>query len=869
MIRKEVTMDKRQILILLTIGNLNVSQKCIESVSVDRNFSDVGNKFSITLIDSPATNILYDLELYMASGDRDIILKYGDISKNQLIAFKGTIWDYTNTFVGNIKKLTVTGITSKYTDNTTGVSNWTYNIDWNSYFNKRNDEKKNYGAIDALLARNELAEKYAQAKSEATLLGEEALATLFASSDILDNKFKTAITDNAATLTLKGPSGNTIELPIPDSFISLESSEVPDDVGDTEYDKTTYAKFDKIINDTDKNFWGKLTTPTQTTKTQHTVDYPTLFGVDMTIYIPEDNYKKLNRHADGTIIVDNKFLRGLKGFTYKTMPSGMRAHGLSKEFYEPGLANLKLFSGIFQFGRQWYKDVPLYGEFNKDVNGGHRKEKMTDDITAVIVENQYKDIVAVYYQWKDPTGGTQTFGPYVSVPEAYTGTFLDTWRQGLIDLGYSTYGAIIPETDTELGNDTSGSYYWKDKNDKIRAFMFTDNATETRKFFVQANPEATNSVYGTAGIVNSGVGVDISDIVRKLAVLEGWKIRRETDIVQTELVPNSDCFVMKNQAALEFIINNLVPRAVTPVGEYTDTSGNKVQVSTPQAGFYPFFDDEGYFHFQPLTKESVKKLDIPNLGYNIPNSPVISFQINTKGTAFYTYNNVEASPLSIVTNGQASQEIPVQSEAAIEKYATARHNDTFDAWLGLTYKDVESVVPEGSKGKTYFENAKAIAQNALVTSPYSLIHGSKTELIMSGSNDPKEVQSKLLTAREKIAKFTIKATMSLWGDYRIAPACNIEVINMLKGGVGNNSTPQKHPSSGDYLILSMQDKIDSGGFIQNLNLLRYGEDTQKTFNTYNIDYTQAAGYSLKYVTPANKRLNADGSVTTISKKRIG
>ena len=57
-------MDKRQILILLTIGNLNVSQKCIESVSVDRNFSDVGNKFSITLIDSPATNILYDLELY-------------------------------------------------------------------------------------------------------------------------------------------------------------------------------------------------------------------------------------------------------------------------------------------------------------------------------------------------------------------------------------------------------------------------------------------------------------------------------------------------------------------------------------------------------------------------------------------------------------------------------------------------------------------------------------------------------------------------------------------------------------------------------------------------------------------------------------
>ena len=94
-------MDKRQILVLLRIGNIDISNKCVLSVELDRNFSDVGNKFNITLVDSPDNNILYDLELYMASGYRSILLKYGDISKDKLLAFNGTIWDYTNTFVGN------------------------------------------------------------------------------------------------------------------------------------------------------------------------------------------------------------------------------------------------------------------------------------------------------------------------------------------------------------------------------------------------------------------------------------------------------------------------------------------------------------------------------------------------------------------------------------------------------------------------------------------------------------------------------------------------------------------------------------------------------------------------------------------------
>ena len=135
-------MDKRQILILLQIGPVNVSHKCVKSVSVDRKFSDVGDKFSIDIIDTPDANTSYDLELYMAAGYRQITLKYGDLTgeteengiySDNLVSFKGTIWDYTNSFVGNMKVLTVTGIMNRYSHSRVGAAEYTYNIDWNNY----------------------------------------------------------------------------------------------------------------------------------------------------------------------------------------------------------------------------------------------------------------------------------------------------------------------------------------------------------------------------------------------------------------------------------------------------------------------------------------------------------------------------------------------------------------------------------------------------------------------------------------------------------------------------------------------------------------------------------------------------------------
>ena len=356
---------------------------------------------------------------------------------------------------------------------------------------------------------------------------------------------------------------------------------------------------------------------------------------------------------------------------------------------------------------------------------------------------------------------------------------------------------------------------------------------------MQANPDAQNSVYGTASILNSGIGVDISDIVKKLCVLEGWDYD-DKDIVQTELVPNSDTFIMQGQTAMDFIVNNLVPKAITPLGLYyvwDNAANDYVQqiVDTPQGGFYPFFDKNGKFHFQPLTEKSITKLDIPNLGYNRPNSPMLSFQINTKGTAFYVNRNVDYSPMSIVSGEKVSY-VEAASDALVEQIASTRgHNDTFDAWLGLTYNDVEKKAGANASATAKYNKALELAQDALVTKPSALLMG-------TAAANTTDVRAKLDEAKNKIEKTVIKATLSMWGNTKVAPARTIEVTNMLKGGVSNSQTPQRHPSSGKYLILSMQDRIDGGSFIQNLNLLRYTQDVINGISDYKIDYSRPAEY---------------------------
>jgi hypothetical protein len=904
-------MDNRQILILLKIGNIDVSQKCINSVSVDRNFSDVGDKFSITLIDSPSTGLLYDLELYMASGYRDITLKYGDISENELVGYTGTIWDYTNTFVGNIKKLTVTGIMSKYTENASGVGNYTYNIDWNSYFNLRRTESSTYGALSALEVRNTLNSKYVKVQEELKNTSMESF--LFRPSDILNNEFKDTLYANAKTLSLKGPSGKSIELPIPDCF--YYTNKFPSDVAawmtaidaGTAEEKEAAIKdypelYDFVYDPLDRH-WGPLVInkdrakDSASTVAQYLSPYLAssfLVSIKSNKYT-RGSYNKNNgfdKATDEITNITSNLLDSLWGCVFpSTRVNGIK---LLSKFFINTTAVTDYYNYNNQLGfsgdskkYQWWNNpwignyygkvnmdmfpsdpsqagkVPLYKKYHLDnENGGNDVSICTNSAGAVVSFIFWRNGVprgsftAIDKEYmKSLSGDTdiRSSSHYSTGISDSTSILHKNYAENVVEYDYFSKKLYIRQN-------ANKNYYFYEKNNVgvLRGFGFVNDPTSdssTFNIYLQANPTATNSRFGEAGLLASGIGVDISHIVRQLAKLEGWKVRNNDyentpDIVQTELVSNSELLIMQNQTAMDFIITNLVPHAITPIGEYTLKDGNKEPISNSVAGFYPFFDKDGYFHFQPLTKESITNLKIPNLGYNIPNSPVISFQVNTKGTAFYTYNNLEYNPINIVTGDTSTVDttISVISDAVSESIAqTTGHNDTFDSWLGLTYNDVE-------KERSHDDTAETLYQKTLARAKYTLVNSPSTLLLGSSAYDAKDEKTKLLVAKDKINKTVIKATMSLWGNTKICPACNIDVLNMIKGNVSEEtgyqlSTPQKHPSSGTYLILSMQDNIDAGGYIQNLNLLRYTDDVDKSINKYNIDYSKKATYTNSWIGP--------------------
>lgn len=893
-------MDKRQILILLKIGGIDVSQKCVEDVSVDRNFSDVGDKFSITLIDTPDTNVTYDLELYMASGYRSISLKYGDLGTSKLVAYNGTIWDYTNTFVGNMKKLTITGIMNRYTESTKGVANSIYNIDWNSYYNIRHNESEPYGAMKAILRNRELTNQlktYTQLDENNEIM--RSVAANQISSAILDSKYQSALQYNTKTMPLKGISGETINLPVPDCF--FHTTVLPKKINaDTiaNLKRSEYPEFYDMIKDPNDKYWGELTTVESTSfqaRAEHLcipladqlifgntegdpfyynipvnadinnlpknmlpkiagvaflIDtFPTL-GYDFNEIMNWSDTNFLNKHTERFYYYHWDIVKNLKivdSHTRTPVQAGMDTF----EKFILALKNTKgLVTDIFDLSSLAFKKANIQTEQTQDSTG------ITTDYVIKDLGSKKKGEFPIAFK-------TGTAGPFVFLAGLDNELNLSgDLRNQLNNLKHDYISNKLDLSEQQKLNydDDTETYYFYSSDDYdlgptaqnkfLRGFIMKNGDTGESTFYLQANPEKIS--YGGAGFVSSGSGVNISDIVYKLAKLEGWQTKPGY-IVPTELVPNSDNFVMQGQTAMDFIIKNLVPHSVTPIGEYTLLDGSTKFITTPQGGFYPFFDDDGYFHYQPITEQSTKDLNIPNLGYNLPNSPVLSFQINTKGTAFYTNNDIDYNPISIVT-GTKFDNLQVVSDAVTDSISSASyHNDTFDAWLGVTFEDAKGYLKSSDTLKTFrsddlkLRDLGAYAQGALITKTDALITNLKTDLTGSAEMSGISVLSKIERARNKIQDSTIKASLSMWGNFEVAPARNITVTNMLKGGINNTNQPVKHPSSGKYMILSMQDKIDAGGFIQNLNLLRVTTEVKNSINKYNIDYTKAPVYKVNEI----------------------
>ena len=685
-------------IIKCSIGNIDISRTAIESLTVNRNFTDVSNKFSMTFMDTPISNDKStDLELYMAGGGRSITFSYGD-DADHLLYFKGTIWDYKNTFVGDIKKLEITGYVTKsdYIQNESGTT-WSYNIDWNNYFNMRADTSKPWNVLMQVERDNTLSKEYStyryllnhpgfSSTYDAKTKTFSGSVTTFSASDespmqmssILDPVFKDMFTYNTTYIKVKGPVG-TIELPVPDSFVTSQD----------------------------------------------------------------------------TLVVQ------------------------------------------------------------KDAESG-----VTVDFVKRACQIYWDDDNPRYWIWDTDTGWSEIDKSAIS-----------NYKLVYVSVNYKHSTSTRP----------------------IVGFLYPDGVS-----YIQVN---LSKPYAGAGIqIKNTFGVSPADVVRKLAKLEGWKIG---NIVDTELVDCCDQFKMKGQSALDFITNNLVPLSVMPSGVVTTKDGKTQITSSGTGGYVPYFE-KGKFYYEPLNSSHLidrRKEDL-YLGYNIPNSPVISFQVDTKGTSFYVTQPVTVSTMSLVT-GVENASVSTTSTAAITNFnKVAGHNEGLDAFLGYSYDEMESsgsskvrnvlsTLWDAENSETYTKHLTGDGDPYFTNSGYNDINLDNPQTVLnsnlfsshlvstlaiSAAASNTEIKSKLEQAREKIKAFMIKATLSMWGSYKISPASIISVTNMVKSE--NKYYPVKHPTSGDYLITKQTDQIDGSGFIQTLDMYRYTDSVQNSLDSTKIDWSK-------------------------------
>ena len=415
---------------------------------------------------------------------------------------------------------------------------------------------------------------------------------------------------------------------------------------------------------------------------------------------------------------------------------------------------------------------------------------------------------------------------------------------------------------------------WADDDANIRAFQSTNDSN----IYIQMNPE--KQYFGAGSFIYNNFGVDPSYIVKQLCKLEGWKYT-DTSIVQTELVPCSDAFKMQNQSALQFINDVLIPVSITPLGDYTlkvdkDGDGKKdtYTMDQPVGGFVAWFDSNNVFHYEPLS--NLYKYDKRNilLGYNVKNSPVISFQVDTKGTCFYTTNNQVINAISLVTGKEIEEVATSTSQQILEYNKVKGHNEALDEFFGFTYEQIQELYASDSIDTSYTfwagfgEDAKVLVDGVptsiddlytpptdaetesiktywgdnqrfmpIVTTTATVISSLiqdrlVTSVPSSGVTNEKTMAAQLADARSQVEKFMITASMSLWGDPRITPASMIKVTNLIK-----SSYTELHPTSGDYLVLKQTDTISSDTFTQKLSLIRANANLTANINPQNIDYS--------------------------------
>lgn len=426
----------------------------------------------------------------------------------------------------------------------------------------------------------------------------------------------------------------------------------------------------------------------------------------------------------------------------------------------------------------------------------------------------------------------------------------------------------------EDGNTTIKTYAKSYLSHKLRAFKRAGESTA----YIQLNPD--KEYFGSGTYIYSPLGVDPSSIVKKLCDLEGWKYT-PSSIVQTDMVPCSDAFKMNNQSALQFITDVLVPVSITPVCDYWTTNNERVKQKTGTAGFTFYFDKNHIAHFEPLSdlyKEKSKDKTYIKLGYNIPDSPVIAFQVDTKGTCFYTVDNQKQNTLSIVTGTPIDTVETTQAESIAEYNKVKGHHEVMDKFFGYSYEEMQQKYEKqgsnldslsmylgfGNDAKIYTDDGRDLtnivklgslngalsgahyvdSNGNTINGDYSKVHIVSSDvqkrlvknIYASGVQNSTMSLAEVRNARSKIEEFMITASLNLYADTRINPADIIHITNMVKSQDSDYS--EVHPTTGDYLVLKQKDIVSGDQFIQQLSLIRSNARLKANINPQNIDYSR-------------------------------
>lgn len=349
-------------------------------------------------------------------------------------------------------------------------------------------------------------------------------------------------------------------------------------------------------------------------------------------------------------------------------------------------------------------------------------------------------------------------------------------------------------------------------------------------------------------------GVYISEIVEKLCKIEGWTCD-VTPTTWTSFESIQSELVMNGRNALDYIVNVLAPIATSENEGYT---GYIVKL------------EGNHLTFKPAIPDRLGTLEI-RMGYNISDSPVLSFSCKTRGRFIMYGIAEEVSTVTTYSNESSVIQTYTKSESFIESQYSSRSSTQGSNWFSkglFSYYGFMNNLEGYNSFFTTFYSDKFKYGDHSVDNYHSFsysINDYQGNIVDASINTSTLIRSTpysslaedgavVLNDLTKFERASIKAELTIIGDNRIIPNSYIEVINMTKRG--------RHYTSGIYWINKITDNFSKGEWTQKIECNRY-DNGLDFFNRTSSTVSQVDNSISEMVDGV---INKDISVSDIDKK---